>query len=198
MGEINMLKEDRLYIEEFGHIPDDVEGRVKYILGKRFDNTKTDEMISKESRKIKRIKWIPFSFTMWKIPIPAARPRVNNSMGYPQIYVPKARQEANWFKEYIKENDVPVISSPCTIDIAVYLKTPTSFNIMKKVLAELGLIRPWSKSDWDNFAKTVCDQIQHGMLSDDSLIIEGSVKKFYSIKPRIDVSGKYMSQSPNM
>ena len=88
------------------------------------------------------------------------------------------------------------MSTPCTIDISIYLKTPTSFNIMKKVLAELGFIRPWNRSDWDNFAKTVCDQIQHGMLSDDSLIIEGSVKKFYSIKPHIDVSGKYMSQFP--
>lgn len=189
-----MLREDKLYLEEFGEIPDDLEGRLRYILGKHFDTEKSNKSITKETRRAKRIKWIPFSFTMWKHPVPAARPRVNNAMGFPLIYVPKARREANWFMEYYKNTNLPIIETPCTIDISVYIKTPASFSMIKKVLAETGVIRPWNKSDWDNYAKTVCDQIQHGMLKNDSLIIEGKLSKFYSIKPRIEVSGKYMEK----
>lgn len=191
-----MLKEDKLYMEEFGDIPDDQMGKIQYILGKRFEDKKVNDTILKESRKIKRIKWINYNFTMWKHPVPAARPRVNTTMGYPLIYVPKAKREANWFKEYLKTQELPFIDTPCTINIDIYLKVPSSFNMVKKVLSEMGFIRPWNRSDWDNFAKTVCDQIQHGMLSDDALIIEGSVRKYYSIKPRIVVSGKYMEKKP--
>ena len=189
-----MLKEERLYMEEFGDIPDDLEGRIKYITGKKYKDEKFEKVLNKEIRRIKRIKWIPYTFTMWKLPVPAHRPRVNNAMGFPLIYVPKAKSEANWFIEYLKKNELPIIETPCVIDIIVYIKTPSSFSMMKKVLAELGYIRPWNKSDWDNYAKTVCDQIQHGMLKNDSLIIEGNLKKYYSIKPRIVVSGKYLAK----
>lgn len=189
-----MLREDKLYLEEFGNIPDDLPGRIAYILGKYMDNSKTQKTIEKETRRAKRIKWKPFHFIMWKHPVPAARPRVNNAMGFPLIYVPKARTEANWFVEYFKHADLPIIETPCTIDISVYIKTPSSFSMVKKVLAETKIIRPWNKSDWDNYAKTVCDQIQHGMLKNDCLIIDGKLSKFYSIKPRIEVSGKYMEK----
>ena len=188
-----MLKEERLYLESYGEIPDDLEGRLKCIEGKKYQNEKFDKLVNKEIKRIKRIKWIPYSFTMWKNPTPAHRPRVNNTMGFPLIYVPKAKSEANWFIEYLKEHpELPIIETPCTIDIDVYIKTPSSFSMIKKVLSELGYIRPWNKSDWDNYAKTVCDQIQHGMLKNDSLIIEGRLSKYYSIKPRIVVSGKYL------
>ena len=62
-----------------------------------------------------------------------------------------------------------------------------------KILAELGFIRPTSKPDWDNIAKAYCDMIQDTLLYDDSLVIEGSSKKFYSVKPRIEISIEYMN-----
>ena len=191
-----MLKEDKLYLEEFGDIPLTEEDRIKYILGRRQNNPKLLNAIEKSIKSFKKIKWIPFSFIMWKQPIPAARPRVNNSMGYPQIYVPKARQEANWFKAFTERHKVPCINTPCEIDIKIFIKTPTAFNTLKKILAEMRLIRPWAHADWDNYAKTVCDQTQHGMLANDNLIIGGALEKYFSIKPRIEVSGRYMDRMP--
>ena len=61
-----------------------------------------------------------------------------------------------------------------------------------KVLAELGFIRPISKPDWDNLAKAYCDMIQGFLLEDDSLIIEGVSKKFYSVKPRVEITLEWM------
>ena len=65
-------------------------------------------------------------------------------------------------------------------------------NNIEKIAAEMGLIRPISKPDWDNLAKAYCDMIQDLLIYDDALIVEGTSKKFYSVKPRIEVTISYM------
>ena len=65
-------------------------------------------------------------------------------------------------------------------------------NTVEKICAELGFISPISKPDWDNLAKTYCDMIQGLVLYDDSLIVEGSLIKKYSTKPRIEIELEYM------
>ena len=65
-------------------------------------------------------------------------------------------------------------------------------NNVEKICAELGIIRPTSKPDWDNVAKAYCDMIQGILIYDDSLIVEGNSRKFYSLKPRIEIKIEYM------
>ena len=67
-------------------------------------------------------------------------------------------------------------------------------NQIEKVLAEIGLIRPISKPDWDNVGKAYCDMLQGLILYDDSLIVEGVSKKYYSMKPRIEITISYMKE----
>ena len=63
-----------------------------------------------------------------------------------------------------------------------------------KVLAEMKLIRPVSKPDWDNLGKSYSDMIQGVLLQDDSIIIEGLSRKYYSIKPRVEITIDYMTE----
>ena len=65
-------------------------------------------------------------------------------------------------------------------------------SLVNQVLAELGLIRPVKKPDFDNLAKTYSDMTQGVLLFDDALIIEGISRKWYSCKPRIEITFKYM------
>ena len=65
-------------------------------------------------------------------------------------------------------------------------------NKIERVLAEMGFIRPISKPDWDNVAKAYCDMIQGFLIYDDSLIIDGTSSKYYSLKPRIEITIEYM------
>lgn len=192
-----MRREDKLYQQEFGNIPDSQLERIKYILGKRADNVKFNEEINKEARKIKRIKWKKLMFTMWKVVHPSARPRVNRSMGFAHIYVPRAKEEGDWFKEFAKESELPFIETPCILNLKVYEKTPSHFNIKNKVLAELGILRPWKHTgDFDNYAKGIADSIQHGMLKDDCLVIDSHIELFYSLKPHSHVEILYMEKFP--
>ena len=88
--------------------------------------------------------------------------------------------------------------TPCKFKCISYFPIPKSMNDVEKLAAELGFIRPISKPDWDNIGKTYSDAIQGSLLYDDSLIIEGVSKKFYSIKPRIELFIEYMSEHDSM
>lgn len=192
-----MRREDKLYQQEFGSIPNDQLGRIAYILGKKANNEKFNMQISKEAKKIKGIKYNKVNFTMWKIVKPSARPRVNTTRGFLHMYVPRAKEAGDWFQEFAKENDLPFVETPCILNIKVYEKTPSSFSIKNKVLAELGFIRPWKRTgDFDNYAKGIADCIQHGMLKDDCLVIESTQKLYYSIKPRAEIELLYMKKFP--
>ena len=192
-----MNKEDILYNQEYGNIPDKQIDRIAYILGKKSNDEKFNIMIAKEAKRIKRIKWNKIEFTMWKIVKPSRRPRANSRGGYIRMYVPGAREAGDWFEEFAKENDLPFIETPCILNMEIYEKTPSSFSIKNKVLAELGVLRPWKRTgDFDNYAKGIADCIQHGMLKDDCLVIESTQKLFYSIKPHAKVEILYMASFP--
>jgi Holliday junction resolvase RusA-like endonuclease len=192
-----MRREDKLYQEEFGNIPDDQLGRIAFILGKRANNEKYNAYVAKEAKKIKGIKYTKLNFTMWKIVKPSARPRVNTTMGFVHMYVPKAKENGDWFEDFARENKLPCIETPCILNMKVYEKTPSSFSMKNKVLAELGWVRPWKRTgDVDNYSKGVLDCIQHGMLKDDCLIFEHTVKKYYSIKPHCEIEILYMDKFP--
>jgi len=194
-----MNSEDREYKKEFGHIPDDQEGRIKMILGKRADDKKFNESIVSIAKKIKRMPHKTLKFTMWKLVKPAARPRFARRGGYIKAYVPRAKQNGDWFREFAMRNNLPLIDTPCIVNIKVYQKTPSSWSIKKKVLAELGIIRPWNNTgDYDNYSKAVADMIQHGMLSDDKLAYAGTTDRYYSIKPHAEVEVIYMTKFPEI
>lgn len=192
-------REDTAYKQKYGKIPDDPLERIQYILGRKSSNEKFNADIQKTARQIKRIKRHRVSFTLWKVIKPSARPRATMRAGYVQMYVPNAKAAGKWFEEYFKESNLPTIHTPCSLDINVYEQTPKSFSIKQTVLAELGILRPWKRTgDFDNYAKTIADMLQHGMLSDDCLIISSHVELMYSIKPRCEITIEYMDDFPNI
>lgn len=192
-----MTKEDQIYKTLYGDIPDTQMGRVEYILGKKANNEKFNRIIVHEGNKIKKIKKHKIEFVMWKVVKPSRRPRANTRSGYVRMYVPGAAEAGNWFEQFAKENDLPFISTPCILNMNVYEKTPLSFSIKNKVLAELGIIRPWKRTgDFDNYAKGIADCIQHGMLADDCLVIESTQKLYYSIKPHAEIEITYWDKFP--
>lgn len=189
--------EDIIYEKLYGDIPDDQMGRVAYILGEKAENEKLVAEIETAGKRIKRTKKIKLNFTMWKIVKPSARPRANTTMGYVSMYVPHAKENGDWFEKFAAEKHLPFIDTPCILNMNIYEKTPSSFSIKKKVLAELGLIRPWKRTgDFDNYAKGIADAIQHGMLKDDCLVIESTQRLYYSIKPHAEIEIIYYKQFP--
>lgn len=192
-----MRREDKIYLQEYGQIPDTPQDRIQFILGKRANNKKYIEMVAKAAKEIKAIKWHTTSFTLWKIVRPSARVRARRAGGFISMYVPRAAEAKEWFMDFAAENKLPYIDTPCILNLKIYEKTPSHFNMKNKILAESGLIKPWKRTgDFDNYAKSVADFMQGSVLKDDCLVIGSTVDLFYSIKPHADIELIYMDEMP--
>lgn len=71
--------------------------------------------------------------------------------------------------------------------ITAYFSIPKSASKKKREDMLAGIIRPTKKPDWDNIGKIICDSLNKLAYDDDSGIVTGIVRKYYSDKPRVEV-----------
>jgi Holliday junction resolvase RusA-like endonuclease len=137
-------------------------------------------------------KWKDIDFIFYFIPEPTPRPRYSSTIG--SFYVKGATIDREFFKKYLKENETEyeLITTPCNFFCDFYLPIPSTMNRIEKVLSELRLIRPVSTPDWDNVGKKYSDMVQKELILNDSLIVTGQIRKFYSFKPRVEINISYM------
>lgn len=147
------------------------------------------------------IKWRKVSFIIPMTPEPSHRPRLS---GY-RVYVPGAAKNQSFFnKNVLPKLNGLFITTPCKIDLDIFVQTPKSFTKTQRLLAEMKILRPWNNNgDVDNFAKAVMDQMMPnekrghvGILRDDCLVIDLDAKKYYSVTPRYEVTITYMKEIP--
>ena len=186
-----MTKKDiREYDEKYGLVPTDKEERLKFLMSQAKNAEKTFAPVDGEIKRIHGIKWKTVKYVIYLIPKASPRPR-RSLNGH--FYVNGAADNKRFFKNFYKETlNIPIIDTPCKFYCDSYLPIPSDMSLVNQVLAELGLIRPVKKPDFDNLAKTYSDMTQGVLLFDDALIIEGISRKWYSCKPRIEITFKYM------
>lgn len=114
------------------------------------------------------------------------------------VYSPNAKDDFLHMRRIVDENELidldGMINTPCNIEYTSYLKTPNQYNVTDKFLSEIGLIRPnIKKPDWDNIGKKYCDMYNHNVWLDDSQVLDGTVRKFFSILPRIEIKLRYLN-----
>lgn len=81
----------------------------------------------------------------------------------------------------------PLLKGPLRAVFYANMPIPASFSKRKREAAVAQLIYPQSKPDWDNVAKTCCDAMNGVVFVDDSQIVEGIVRKRYSVNPSVSV-----------
>ena len=89
------------------------------------------------------------------------------------------------------------LCTPLEITYDAFFKTPSGFNKVDTVLAEVGLVRPLTKPDWDNIGKKYSDMYNSNIWLDDSFVVSGTVNKYYSILPRVEIRLKYLNMVYN-
>ena len=186
----NKTKLEKEYDELYGDIPRDYEGRLEYLIN-QMNLKRLKEPVYEYMKKIRNIGWKDISYTIYLLPKATPRPRSGRNGIF---YVKGASDNKKFFQNYLIDQDIDLITTPCKFTCVSYFPIPNSMSNLEKIAAELGFIRPISKPDWDNVAKAYCDMIQDSLLYDDSLIIEGVSKKFYSVKPRIEITISYMEE----
>lgn len=184
-----MKKDEKEYIKKYGDIPITHDGRTSQLIG-NINFKRLRESVYSIIDRITSIKWKKHSFVIYLVPKGTPRPRCGQRGIF---YVKGAKDNHERFKEFLsKYEDIDIIYTPCKFECRSYLPIPSSMNKVEQLIAEMGFIRPISKPDWDNLGKAYCDMIQETLLLDDAYVIEGISKKFYSIKPRIEIDIEYM------
>lgn len=165
-------------------------------------SSRVREMVCELQHSIMKIKWKTVSFVIPTVPEPSHRPRL---CGY-RVYVPGAAKQQRFFDKNVRPKlNGLFITTPCKVTAYAYFETPKSFTQTQKILAEMGLIRPWTNNgDADNVSKSLYDMMQPnekrgniGIMSNDCLIIDSVTKLYYSKTPRYEVTISYMSKIPD-
>ena len=179
-------KELKEYLEEYSKIPDDMFERLIQ-LSENMTNKNVNNFIENAKNNLET-KWDEIKFIFYFIP--KATPRARFTRCRRHFYVSDAKNNQNLMINFCKENlkDFKMIATPCKFYADIYFPTPKGMTKEEKLRSELKLIHHVSKPDWDNLGKTYSDMVQNTIILDDSLIIEGKVTKYYSIKPRIEIT----------
>lgn len=181
------------YENKYGNVPNDYYERFSYIISKMNLKIKDIDKIKKSIKRVLGIRYEELSFVFYFFPQATPRPRysrftkmfyIKNMMNYNEI-----------FKEFIDScDDINFkIITPCELICKTYSPIPSGMNRVESILAELGLIRNVSKPDADNLLKTYSDMIQKHLVVDDALFYKMSLEKFYSFKPRIEITIRFMT-----
>lgn len=188
-----MLKKNLLlYKEKFDSIAINQWQRIQDYLATKKINSKFQKNLYERVKEILRIDTQTIKVVFYIIPEPTPRPRLSIRGGH--FYVKNAGAN-NTFAKYVMKNEeelLHLITTPCEFHLTTYQPIPNTMNTLDTVLAELGLIKPVTTPDWDNFGKTYSDMVQKYLLLNDSLITDGSVKKRYSLKPRVEITITYL------
>lgn len=202
------------YIEKFGQIPINYRDRLEWLYETlNISDQQAANIITKKSNMIDNLQYYDTEIILFEVPEGSPRPRfriVNRSnlsnvaMSNPEfvhVYSLTGKEDNMFMKRLMCEEDFNALDSmictPCIVDINAFFKTPSSYNKEDIILAEIGLYRPITKPDFDNIAKKYSDMFNANIWLDDTLVVDGSVHKYYSVLPRVEIKLRYLNMAYN-
>lgn len=193
-----MTNKQKEYRNKYGNVPSGMGDRIIYAMDKLKLNIGDISKIKKFVNDILFLtEWKTYDFTFYFIPEGAPRPKYSGKIG--SFYVKGAKADARMFSEYLdelKEYEVEyeMITTPCKFYCDIFMPVPENMSRIEKFLSEIRLTYPLGTPDWDNVGKKYSDMVQHGLILNDSLIVDGRVRKYYSFKPRVEIHIEYLTK----
>ena len=203
------------YEEKYGDIPVDFRQRMSWL----YDNLKLSqsqmyEIMNTSSQMSGALQFLgDINIVLFEVPEGSPRPRfrivnrqnlANMAIANPSfvhVYSITGAEDNKFMRRLVDAGELQqldsLICTPCNVEICAYMRTPTSFNKTDTILAEMGLIRPIYKPDFDNIAKKYSDMFNKNVWLDDTLVIDGSIHKYYSVLPRIEIRIRYLNMLYN-
>lgn len=196
------------YEAKFSDIPKDYNTRLDWLYDKlHLTPKKSQEIIEKYQRMQSTICYNGIFIVLYEVPEGSPRPRfrlVNRknlsdmakaNSSFVHVYSLTGESDNRFMRRLMSNEDFidldHIIYTPCNLVYTTYFKTPGYYNSVDTYLAELGMHRPITKPDWDNLGKKYSDMSNSNLWLDDNLVIDGTVRKFYSVLPRVEIELQY-------
>ncbi len=155
-----------------------------------------DKAIKKASSKLNKIlenrEYQTIRIIMYEYPMKTDRPRVFRS----HTYSPNAASNHSYFDKCVKHviKAMKLINTPAEITIDAYLEMPSQIKPDEVILFEAKVLDIIDMPDYDNIAKCYTDMLQDTLIVNDDLIHIGTVRKYYSVLPRVEISITYLKR----
>lgn len=197
------------YEDKYSEIPKDYCERLDWMCDKYdLSEKKMYSILSKRDSMVQALYYNDLVVILYEEPEPTPRPRfrlvnrhnlINEAMNnskFVHVYSINAKEDSLYMQRIVESDLLEldnIIHTPCVVEYNIYMKTPSVFNVEDTFLSEIGLIRPINRYDWDNLGKKYSDMYNHNIWIDDTIVISGTVNKFYSILPRVEIKLKYLN-----
>lgn len=210
----NRKEKQKIYNEKYGNIPREYDERLEYIIDKyNISERQFNDIIYRKRNMEQNLEFLDFKLVLYEIPEGTPRHRyriinksnyVNAAMtmsSYVHVYQPNAKDDHIFMKRLVGEelNNLNVfVQTPCIVEINNYFPMPSNYNSSDVVISEYGLNWAAKKPDWDNIGKKYSDMYNSNIWLDDKLVISGTVNKFYSVLPRVEIDIHYLNVVPTL
>lgn len=202
------------YKEKYSGIPLDYNERLSWMYDTyKITDSKAGEIIQKRDMMISSLYYNEITFILYEEPEGSPRPRfriinrsnlMNMAMSnseFVHVYSLTGKEDGMFMKRLLTQDDFIELNSllctPCDLEYNTYSKTPSYLSKTDIFLAEIGLIRPITKPDWDNICKKYSDMFNNNIWIDDIVVVDGAIHKYYSILPRIEIKLKFLNMVYN-
>ena len=185
------------YEEKYSNIPRDYRARLEFMYDNlNINESKAVEIMKQRQAFMHSMYYETLRLVLYEIPEHTPRPRarlinkagiINAATGnnsFIQVYSITGRQNR-------------LLCTPCDIEYRTYFPTPSNYNKVEKFLAEIGLDRPMAKPDFDNIEKSYADSFTSNIWIDDIVVVDATLRKYYSILPRVEIDLMYANQVCN-
>ena len=201
------------YDQKYGHIPKDYVERLEWMYDKfKLNDQKSQDILNTRSQFIQSTYYETIRMVMYEIPEYTPRPRARlinkknilNSIGtnsFIQVYSITGKANKEYMAMFKQENLSyleQLLYTPCDIEYRTYFPTPSYYNTIQIFLAEIGLDRPLIKPDFDNIEKSYSDAFTGNIWIDDIVVVDATLRKHYSILPRVEIDLKFANQLCNI
>ena len=202
------------YEEKFGCIPIDYEQRLNWLYDSlHITDAQAFNILNKRDFMMESLRFFDTKIVLFEVPEGSPRPRFrivnrknlsNMALSNPNfvhVYSLTGKEDNQFMRRLMSQEDFnaldQMICTPCIVDIDAYFKTPSVFNKEDIILAEIGLHRPITKPDWDNIGKKYSDMFNSNVWLDDIMVIDGSIHRYYSVLPRVEIRIRYLNMLYN-
>lgn len=199
------------YELKYSHIPKDFMERLQWMYHEYHINERMEqEILAKRDAMLASLSFQEFFIILYEEPEGTPRPRfrlINRrnvsaiQSPFIHVYSITGSDDQRFMKRLVDDEDFfgfnQLLSTPLEIIYDCYFKTPSAFNRTDVFLAETGIIRPITKPDWDNVGKKYSDMYNSNIWLDDSFVVSGTVNKYYSILPRVEIRLRYLNMLYN-